>query len=280
MVFKETSVTMPSSINPTYEPLDLEDLERVVAKILTQMTEWNITSKDALARSEVPAQPERVGPSLDLMLHGLSLGDEEGNDRQAFLMTMVLDRSALARSLRTLVSFVTESDDNDDRVILAVGLIEALGRTDSSLVEVELLERLSQSKNFTTRSCAANLMWDLALTEPGRVPIGLLARLAEPTKEDWYVFAPALAAAKELLLVRSQASEIFDHLARSDDPEDRRMAAESLMDVAMVEPTEVSKETATRLAGDEDESTASLGSMILSMIAGHERNRRIRNFGL
>jgi hypothetical protein len=110
--------------------------------------------------------------------------------------------------------------------------------------------------------------------------LGLLARLAVPASEDWYVFAPAMAAAKELLLVRPQARVIFADLSVSPDAENRRSAAQALLEVARVDASAVPTNVAATLAADPDEGVAEVGSMLRSFIGGRSRNMRIGHFGL
>ena len=65
------------------------------------------------------------------------------------------------------------------------------------------------------------ILWDRSETDSGSVPLDLIAKLAKPSSEDWYVFAPALGAAKQLALTRRSALEIVLDLARSISPSDR-----------------------------------------------------------
>jgi hypothetical protein len=77
-------------------------------------------------------------------------------------MASVLDASAFRRSFETIGRFilnmVDEGDDDHSRQVIACSLLEALARTDPSLVAGSLLEEFTTAESFTARSCAANLM--------------------------------------------------------------------------------------------------------------------------
>jgi hypothetical protein len=50
---KERTVRLPSNINPTYDPLDLDDPAANLRLVLRQLAEWGV----------LPAQPARVAPA-------------------------------------------------------------------------------------------------------------------------------------------------------------------------------------------------------------------------
>jgi len=114
-------------------------------------------------------------------------------------------------------------------------------------------QRASPRRGCTVpRACAANLLRDRAIVAPLDVPLGVLGRLASPSTEDWYVWAPAMAAAKELVLTRLAAGVIFESLSASAEPRDRHAVAQALLDVAALKPTAVAAGLAERLLDDSD----------------------------
>jgi hypothetical protein len=161
--------------------------------------------------------------------------------------------------------------------------LEAINRLDVSLVTLDLIEALADCDDFAGRSSAATMLWDRAEVAPNDVPLGVLGRLALPNTEDWYVQAPAMAAAKQLLLHRPSARIIFDRLARSRDPEDRHAVAVALLDVARVDRVAVPRDLAVKLSTDRDELVAKQGRKVVEAIGDppDEKERDPRSpFGL
>ena len=133
------------------------------------------------------------------------------------------------------------------------------------------------------RMTAATMLWDRAITEPGTVPLDLVAKLARPSSEDWYVFAPALAATKQLALTRRSALDIIVGLARSLSADDRDYAIAALIDLEGVDPALVPVEAAQLLAQDSDPSVAERSNHLLGRLASvsdANRNSTYGRFGL
>lgn len=114
---------------------------------------------------------------------------------------------------------------------------------------------------------------------PGDVPLDLLARLARPATEDWYVFAPALAAVKELCLTRRAAMTIFWNLGSSADAQDRQYTVDALLDIVRVRPQVIQRELATQLAGDPDHDIAESARRVLQHTATVTPEDHYRAFG-
>jgi hypothetical protein len=279
LVFKEPTVTLPSNINPTFETLDMTDVGSVVIQIERQMTEWTILGGRTEAPVRVAATEEP--PEITELLNGLEFADFEGTETRAFKMALELSRVEFKGATTSLVEFVLASSTDEDDFFIATALLESLSRLDQSIISGIDLERLALNSDHAVRSCAANLLWDLALTKPGDVPLGLLGRLIDPTNEDWYVYSPAMAAAKELMLVRPQTRSIFARLLRSESAEDRRAVAVALIDVARIDAAVVPPYFASVLATDSDKDIAAQGSVLQMIIQGAGRkNFQIGNFGL
>jgi hypothetical protein len=280
LVLKETSVVLPSNINPTHESLDLADPIAAIPQILRQMKEWHVIEEPLMHAAEVHDSTSAREPVAEL-IDGLRFADYEGAQARAFKLALESNRDQLGKSVASLAEFVLASSSDSEDFYVATALIEALARIDETLLTAVNLERFATSSDFALRSCAANLLWDLALTKPGDVPLGLLGRLICPSNEDWYVFSPAMAAAKELLLVRAQTRSVFEHLLHSENAEDRRAAAVALIEVARIDPSVVPPQYASTLAGDPDEDVAGQGAVLQMVLLGAgSRNFRIGNFGL
>jgi hypothetical protein len=281
LVFKEPTVRLHSLINPTHVPLDTADPTAIVPTIIEQMRLWDILAPRRPDGTVPVAPPEPAEHALDAALTGLRLGDQDEADRRANLLSITLRPAALHALANALLQRIIAAAEDDNILFPAMSLYEALARTDSTLLTTDVLTRLAESPSFSKRSSAAQLLWDLALTAPGDVPLGLLGRLARPTAEDWYVQAPAMAAAKELLLVRPQTRWLFVRLATSDVADDRLAASLALLDVASVDSAVVPRDLATTLADDRDEEVARRGQeLVRALHTPNEPNPRVRHFGI
>jgi len=100
----------------------------------------------------------------------------------------------------------------------------------------------------------------------------MLGRLAAPGVEDWFVWAPAVAAVQELVLHRRDAYVIFESLAASADPHDRHAVAQALLEVAEVKPAAVARDLAELLASDPDPLIAAKAQQVMAAI-GHVTDR-------
>ncbi|MGA8460007.1 MAG: hypothetical protein WB800_31735, partial [Streptosporangiaceae bacterium] len=105
---------------------------------------------------------------------------------------------------------------------------------------------------------------DRAAVAPLDVPVEVLGRLALPSTEDWFVWAPAMAAVQELALHRREAYAIFSSLAGSDDARDRFAVAAALLGLAGVRPAAVARGLAERLSEDPDPLIAEKARNVLS----------------
>lgn len=271
-VFKEPSVHLPSNTNPTYESLDLDNVEPVTELVVRQLEAWGILGRP----------PERMRPAsiaspaaLPELIDGLPLGDHEEAARRAYRLLRTESRQAQHATVEELRQFLRDTtSESGDEVLRVSSVLEAMNRLDPTLVSVEMIEELADSEDFTKRSSAAMLLWELAEVAPAEVPLGLLGRLAIPSSEDWYVHAPAMAAAKLLLLHRQAARVIFDDLARSPDPEDRHAVATALLDIAEVDLTVIPRDLAKSLASDHDELVAGKAQQLLKVLGDRRENQR------
>jgi hypothetical protein len=253
-VFKAPAVELPTNLNPVYDPLNLHDPASIAEEIMSQLRTWGV-----LGREPEPAPAPSVAPPATAaeMINGLELGDQGEAEGRAYELLNTQSRQSQAAAVEALAAFLRQtSSEGGDEVHRAGSVLEAINRLDPSLVSDDLIEELANSGDFAKRSIAATLLWDRAEVAPHEVPLGLLGRLALPSTEDWYVQAPAMAAAKQLLLHRRSARIIFDRLAASNDFEDRYEVAAALLDVARVDPNTVPRDLAELHARDEHELVA------------------------
>jgi hypothetical protein len=269
-ILKAPEVRLPSNINPTYDRLDVEDVSAAVEVIVRQLRAWGV-----LAREPEPSPPTSTEPAtVDDLIDGLLLGDHDRATRRSYELLLTESRSSQHAVVDRLVRFlVTTSSTGGDEVHRASSVLEAINRFDSSLT-IETIEDLASSRDFTTRSSAATMLWDRAEVAPDEVPLGLLGRLALPSREDWYVQAPAMAAAKLLLLKRRSARVIFDRLAASDDSDDRYAVAAALRDVSGVDPTAVPRDLVEKLARDDNALVAGEAADVRAMLGEPKKGER------
>lgn len=270
-VVRAPEVRLPSDINPTYDRLDVDDVAPAAAAIVKQLRAWGV-----LARELKPAPPPLTEPAtVDDLIDGLQLGDHEEANRRAYDLLRGETRQSQAAVVDRLVRFMlTINSLSGDEVHRASSVLEAINRLDSSLVSNHELQALTNCEDFTTRSCAAMIMWDRAVAAPDSVPLGLLGRLALPNQEDWYVQAPAMAATKQLLLHRPAARIIFDTLAQSEDSDDRYAVAAALLDVAKVNTLAVPGDLADMLTRDPQDSVAAKARELVAILADSPEGER------
>lgn len=267
IVYKVKGVTLHSNINPTHEPLDIESPTAIIPGLIRQLQEWGILGTPTPSRRSDASEQ----PSADVLrfMAGLGLGDHDDAELRVYHLSLTKDRLDRQRMIERLVDYIEQERTEEDNtsLLIASNLLEALGRIDPDLVPIKIAERLSESSDWQIRACAAHLLWDRAVTSPGEVPLGCIGKLARPSDEDWYVWSPALAAAKELLIRNSSAQIIFDVLAISQNADDRQMAAVGLIEVAKVDYRAVPVDVANQLAKDEESTVSKLGKELEALIA-------------
>jgi len=215
---------------------------------------------------------------IDELLDGLDLGDHEEAERRMNRLFMHLFRDQELAAVAATIRVATTTDDHTSQ-LLACSLLEAASRLDPMLIKIEDVEVLARSAEFSLRSSAAVLMWQWAESVPGRVPVPLLSRLAQPSREDWYVHAAARAGAKQLLLRRAAARAIFDQMAASRDRDDRDYAVADLLEVAKVEPRAVPADLVRKLARDREGSVAARAVELLRTVGGVGEEQRRKYYG-
>lgn len=214
-----------------------------------------------------PGRIENTAVYVEQLLTGLNLDGHDEAERRINQLFLPWDRAGHKVFVDALLQEATTTRDHST-LLLATNLIEAADRLDPTLIELEQVEALASSDDSSLRICAADLLWQWAQHLPGRVPVPLLSRLAMPSKQDWYVHAPARAGACTLLLHRAAARAIFDRMVASRDEEDRSRAASDLLMVAAAEPRAVPKDLADTLARDRDPEIAARGRELFAAL-GH-----------
>jgi hypothetical protein len=264
-ILKSPGVLLPSDITPTYDSLDVTKPAVAAEVVLKQLQQWRIGP--APAGSVAAPHPVSAGGPDDVcaLLAGLPPGDHDEACRRIY--PLLRDRAEDRRRwvTRELHREVVGSDDQA-RALAAAALLEAASGLDALLVPNEMIEAMAAQPRYPARACAANLLKDRAASAPFDVPVELLGRLAAPGTEDWLVWAPAVAAAQELVLHRRAAYVIFESLAASADTRDRFAVAVALLGVAAVRPAAVARGLAQQLAGDPDPLIAAKAREVMTAI--------------
>ncbi len=250
-VLKSPGVLLPSDITPSYDSLDVTKPAVAAEVILKQLQQWGIVP----VPESPAASPHRVDAWEADDVDALLAGRPPGNRGEACerIYPLLRDRSEDRRRwvARELHREVMESGDQA-RALRAAALLEAVSGLDPALVSPEMVETLASHPRYPARACAASLLRDRAAAAPLGVPVEVLGRLAAPSTEDWFVWAPAMAAVQELALHRREAFVILESLAASADTRDRFAVAAALLGLAGVRPAAVPRGLAERLSGDAD----------------------------
>lgn len=271
MVLKAASVRLPSNINPTYESLDPGDIVNALKPIVEQLNIWGVIP----ARPK-PAEAPVSRVNVDRLASSVDLGEHDKASRLAYETTLRTRRADQVQAVQDLLDRLrTEAGDPH----IVGHILEALGRIDHSLVPLDAIEELSLSPVTEHRIVAIFLLEDLAQSMPGQVPLGVLGRLARPADEDWYVQAPAMAITKLLMLHRQHARLILDHLADSEDAQDRYEVAAALADLASVDASAVPPDLAARLAKDTDDLVAKKAREVVKALKALPKHAYVKRFG-
>ena len=268
-ILTSPDVLLPSNIIPTYDRLDLASPASAAAVILKQLEAWGVRSPAlpprAAASAAVADSGTGMAGDLRALCDGLRPDDPDEATRRAYLLLTGGSEYDGRRAARALHREVLKGPDRAGQ-LAGAALLGAMARLDVSLISAEMIEMLAAGADYPARSCAANLLRDRSVVAPLDVPLSILGRLAVPSAEDWYVWAPAMAAVKELVLTRRDAYAILHALCASAEPQDRHAVAQALLDVAAVRPAAVARELAERLLDDPDPLVARQAQDVLTAI--------------
>ncbi len=279
-VLKSPGVLLPSDITPTYDSLDVTKPAVAAEVVLKQLQQWGIVP---LPESRAAA-PHQMGPwaanDVDALLAGPPPRDQDEARRRIY--PLLRDRSEDRRRwvARELHREVMESGEHV-RGLAAAELLQAASGLDAALVSNEMIEALAAHPRYPARVCAASLLRDRAALAPLDVPVEVLGRLAAPDAEDWFVWAPAMAAVQELVLHRRSAYVIFESLAASASIRDRFAVAAALLAMAAVRPAAVARDLAGQLADDPDPLVAAKAREVVAateQVTDRDHGERYRRF--
>ena len=270
-ILTSPGVLLPSSINPAWDRLDVARPIGAAEVILKQLEEWGIVPSPPSPRTSPGITDASVASDLDVLFAGMRPGDHDEARLRVYRLLRDRDEGRRRSIAHALHGAVMGADDHT-RQLTAASLLDAMSGLDTSLVTIKMIEMLATQPEYPPRSCAANLLWRRAVLAPLDIPVGVLGRLAMPSGEDWYVWAPAMAAVRELVLSRRDAYVILESLSLSAEPQNRHAAAQALLDVAAVRPAAVARDLAERLLDDPDPLVAQKAREVMTAI-GHVTDR-------
>jgi hypothetical protein len=266
-VLKSPGVLLPSDVIPTYDSLDVTRPAVAAQVVLKQLQQWGIGSASPAAAPDAAVAGDGTGGDADLaiLFAGLRPGDRDEARRRVY--RLLRDRAGERRRwiAAELHREITESGDQV-RTLTAATLLEAASGVDVGLVPPAMIEALAAHHRYPARACAANVLRARSAVAPLDVPLEVLGRLAAPGREDWLVWAPALATVQELAGHRPDAVVILESLAASADLRDRHAAAVALLAVAGADPAAVPVGLARELAGDADPLVAAKALEVMAAV--------------
>lgn len=280
-VLKQADVNLPSNINPAWTALDPNTPDVALGVIRHQLEAWGVVP--TIPRpNPTPAAPLPTA-FLEELFDGVGLGDHEKTEKRVRALFATTTKQDQKLVVRAIFEYAMACPEEGDAIHIVTSFLEASCRIDPALVHVSWIEKLAASERHPLRMSAAMMLWDLSVTAPGTVPLDLVAKLAKPATEDWYVFSPALGAAKQLALSRRSALDIVLDLAESSSADDRDYAIAALIDIADVDSALLPVAPVEQLSRDSDPSVAKRAASLLSKlshITNAQRNTRYGSFGL
>jgi hypothetical protein len=265
-VLKSPGVLLPSDVTPTYDSLDAARPDVAAEVVLKQLQQWGIGPASAAATPAAVAAGDADGDAdLAALFAGLGSGDRDEARRRVYRQLRDCTGERRGSIAAGLHRELTESGDQA-RTLAAATLLEAAAAIDAGLVPPAMIEALAAHPGYPARACAANVLRARSAVAPLDVPLEVLGRLAVPAREDWLVWAPALAAVRELAGRRPDAVVVLESLAAGADLHDRYAAAVALLAVARGQPAAVPAGLARKLAGDADPLVAAKGAEVAAAL--------------
>jgi hypothetical protein len=305
LVMKQDIVKLPSNTIPRYRRLDPDDPDVAFDVIKRQLDRWGVVPTVTATPAVLEPLPEGA---LDTLFAGVDLGEHDKTEaklRRLFGTITKRDQRRVSRGIFERLLALPDSGSflagkgliqglsrtRTGQIHIVGGFLEACARIDAALIQPDWIEALVESRVVQHRSCVAWIRMERATVEPGSVPLDYIAKLAKPSTEDWYVYSPAIAAAKELALTRRSAMEILLDLTRSEDPTDRASGVSALSGIAnRVDPVVVwvaARERLEQLTRDRDEAVAGPAGELLGQLREqyghlepHQLPDRYGHFGL
>ena len=199
--------------------MDLDDPAAAHEFILRQLETWDVVP--AVPPAPPPAITALPDNYLDGLLEGNLLGAHDEINARVRRLFGALSKQDQHRVAHDIFDSLFSLPQDGTEIHVAGDVLVACAHIDPALIKDAWIEQLAESPVFQHRTAAAMLLWGQAVVNPGTVPLDYVAKLAKPSTEDWCVYSPAIAAAKELALARLNALGILLDLAKSLEATDR-----------------------------------------------------------
>jgi len=170
---------------------------------------------------------------IDGLIKDVALGAPLTASPAAIEIIGTTDTTGRNRVFESLLNYVDIPDD--DTLFQALSVLERCAELAPSFFDRQVLSRMANHANFSVRSSAACICWNLAEFAPELVPVDLLIKLSV-CREDWYVEAAANAALKTMARSMPAVLGVFFMRLHSADADEREHAATHIADVAANEP--------------------------------------------
>jgi hypothetical protein len=215
---------------------DQEGAESAAKQVLQALERRSFTIESlSLKRTEF-----REDPRIDELLDGIGPGYWKQAQIAALEIIGRTERSGRNDLFESLLTYIDFSQEDEQYAVLQT--IESIAQLAPWLITRELIVDMANSKDFSVRSAAASICFDLAHLAPERVPIEVVIKLAN-YNEDWYVTTPATGALKIMARWRPAILQLFDCWLSSEDADEREHAAAAIADIADREPEILEKDS-------------------------------------
>ncbi|MGH8523914.1 MAG: hypothetical protein ACREXY_06760 [Gammaproteobacteria bacterium] len=114
------------------------------------------------------------------LIAGLRIDDPSQTHAHVRERLNELRKNEQRRYVDKILALSRESDQWEVRAT-AAHMLEAVVDIDQQLITVDVIDELAHDLEFSVRSSAAVMLYLIALSSPGLVPIDLLAHLAKPS---------------------------------------------------------------------------------------------------
>jgi len=223
-----------SSRNVSHGAADASGVEHIVNAVHQALERRSVVAETSSEESEFSYDPR-----VDRLIENVGLGDWNAARDAAIEMLKATDEFGENELFEALLTYIDCLDE--DLRWGAIITIESFAQLAPWLIDRKLLTRMANHPDFSTRSSAASICFDLAYFAPDRVPVDVLLKLSMHD-EDWYVMTPATAALKAMARWRPAVLRVFFSRLRSADPDAREHAAQALADIAREEPELLERE--------------------------------------
>lgn len=244
----------------------------VLSKLRQKCVGGNSQSRGGLS---LELGSREIDSRIEGLVKGVRLSDWDAAGRAALEILKTTDSVGGNELFQSLLDYQLRVEDQD-ALWGAVQTIESCAEFAPSLINHEVLSRMTDHANFTVRACAANVCMNLAQYAPDRIPVDILMRLSVHD-EDWYVQAPANAALKAMVRAMPAVLRIFFNRLQGPDHEERMHAAYALADIAekepeLLEPSELKKESSRLLKAGDKEAADCIAKALSKVQAAPHRN--------